>query len=66
MAGGEDLSVASKIVNHPLNLVPQHMHPTSLAKVLEVILAPVELIAAEALVDLSTMLDVISFLMLRG
>jgi hypothetical protein len=40
------------------------MHPTSLAKVLEVILAPVELIAAEALVDLSAKLDVISFLML--
>ena len=66
MAGGEDLRVASKIGNHPLNLGAQHVHPTYLAKVFEVILAPVKLTAAEALVDLSSKLDVITFLMLRG
>ena len=66
MAGGEDLSVASKIGNHPLNLGAQLVHPTSLANVFEVILVPVKLITAEALVDLSSKLDVINFLMLRG
>ena len=42
------------------------MHPTYLAEVLEVILVPVKLIAAEALVDLSSKLDVISYQMHRG
>ena len=42
------------------------MHLAYLANVFEVILVPVKLIDAEALVDLSSKLDVIRFLMLRG
>ena len=66
MAGGEDLRLASKIGNHSLNLGAQLVHPTYLANVFEVILVPVKLNTAEALVDLSFKLDIITFLMLLG
>jgi hypothetical protein len=41
------------------------VHPATLAKVAKVILAPVKLIAAEALVCLTSMIAVITLLMLR-
>ena len=66
MTGGEDLRVASEIGNEALNPGAQLVHQTYLAKVFEVILVPVKLVAAEALVCLNSRLDVSSFLMLRG
>ena len=66
MTGGEDIRVASEIGNEALNPGAQLVHSTYLAKVFEVILVPVKLIAAEALVGLSSKLDVINFMMLRG
>ena len=54
MTGGEDLRVASEIGNEALNPGAQLVHLIYLAKVFEVILVPVKLFAAEALVDLSS------------
>jgi hypothetical protein len=65
LTGGEDLWLAMDIGNEALNPGAQLMHPASIAKVTEVLLAPGHLSTAKALVDLIFRLAVISFLMLR-
>ena len=54
-----------KLGNEALNPGAQLVHTAPIANVTEVLLAPGHLSTAEALIDLSSKVAVISFLMLR-
>jgi hypothetical protein len=62
LTGGEDLWLALKLRNEALNPGTQLVHPTSLANMTDILLAPGHLRAAEAVVALSSTLVFISFL----
>ena len=66
MTGSEDLWLTLEVRNESLNPGTQLVHPTSLAKMAKVILAPGHLRIAEAVVDLSSKLVFICFLIYLG